>query len=654
MLKFIWILFSYVVFISNAYACDYLETSDWIAQYRACPNSAVAAYNAAKTYQLKGDTDQALQIVNRAIKQHPNFVPLRKLKHSLSKDPFTAVALLSAENLKNWVQNYPQPRLNRTPPKKPKLPPLPILTKGEFEKTPAFKQRVEQARIKRQQAIKRIEQRYANAVADYNRAVQAHNRAVQRAVEKRKRELPSKRQQFMAQAMFEVFGSPRFAEVNYDADSEVFYGHLVARNANFEQNIKLAMPISQAPKFKQQLSKVKAAIKFKLKQNQLLIAGIEASHQGQIYAGKFTAQDAQTQVVKVQLEEQQFASFTTLDTMRPEKMESASDQNFFDTALQLEEDPELAELRLQQAKLKREQAELALMEKRERERQRLLAQIKQQELQLAQSGADKYKGLGKPITQWNFKPIKNTSQNIIPVIIGNRNYNKGIPPVHYAHYDAKAMRDFVTSSLGVDVSNLIYTTDATKGMMEGIFKSTLPHRVVPGKSDVLVYFSGHGLSANNDAKLLPADSNPDTAAVTGYSRQQMLQQLAALNARSVTVVLDACYTGTSKEGHALLEGKPIFHAPQAAELPDNVLLITASTGNQIAWMDDKQGHSLLTYHLLKGLQGAADTNRDNVVHGNEMQQYLSQKVNRHARVLHEQEQQPEVRGFGGALAHYYR
>ena len=294
------------------------------------------------------------------------------------------------------------------------------------------------------------------------------------------------------------------------------------------------------------------------------------------------------------------------------------------------------------------------MAAREKERQRLLAQIRQQERDLAQSGADQYKGLGKPITRWHFKPIKKRSQHTIPVIIGNRNYSEGVPLVHYAHYDAKAMRDFALTALGVEKSDLIYKEDATKGTMEGIFRSTLPHRVVPGKTDVLVYFSGHGLSANNDAKLLPIDSRPETAAITGYSRQQMLEQLTALNARSVTVILDACYTGTSKEGHALLEGKPIFHAPKMVEVPDNILLITASTGNQIAWMDDKQGHSLLTYHLLKGLQGEADTNQDKVVQSNEIQQYLEKEVNRHARVLHEQDQQPEVLGFSEALANYYR
>jgi len=655
MFKLFWILFSCAILISNAHACKYLTTTDWIAQYRACPNSAVAAHNAAKTYLLKGEKKKALEIFKQAIKQHPNFTPLRELQQFLS-DPFAEVARLSAESLKKWEQNYPQPRLYQRPPKKPTMPPLPILTKGEFEKTSAFKQRVEQARITRQLKIKQIERQYAKAVAYYNQAVQNHNLAVQRAVKKRKREWFYKRQQFMREAMFLVFGSPKFAEVNYNADQEFFYGRLVSSNGNFAQNVKLPVPLSQAPEFKQQLSKLKTVVTFKLKQNQLLIAGIEAKYRGQTYAGKFTAQDAETQGVKVQLEEQQLAGFATLDTMNPEKMESvtAADQAFFNTALSLEEDPVLAKLRLQQAELKRKQQEIASRAVLEKERQRLLAQIKQQERQLAQSGADKYKGLGNPITQWHFKSIKKHSQNLIPVIIGNRNYNKGIPLVHYAHYDAKAMRDFVLTSFGVDKSNLLYFTDATKGTMEGIFRSTLPNRVIPGQTDVLVYFSGHGMSANNDAKLLPVDSRPETAAVTGYSRQKLLRQLAALKARSVTVILDACYTGTSKEGHALLEGKPIFHAPQKAELPKNILLITASTGNQIAWMDDKQGHSLLTYHLLKGLQGAADSNQDNVVQDTEIKQYLAREVNRHAKVLYEQEQQPEVRGFGKALVHYYR
>jgi hypothetical protein len=118
------------------------------------------------------------------------------------------------------------------------------------------------------------------------------------------------------------------------------------------------------------------------------------------------------------------------------------------------------------------------------------------------------------------------------------------------------------------------------------------------------------------------------------------------------VILDACYTGTSKDGAPLLDGKPIFKAPKRAWVPKNVTLISAASGNQIAWMDDKTGHSLMTYHLLKGLQGLADSNSDRRIDSKEIASYLKTSVNRAALVLHEQPQQPEVQGINQILLSY--
>ncbi len=189
--------------IQAAYAqpCRYLGNPvDWIAWYRACPNSPVAAYNAIKSYQLKGDQQSAIKILNEAMAQHPNFTPLSALKQSLSEAPFSVVARLSSARLREWVQNYPQPRFTRQPPKKPEMPPT--LVKDEFETTSMFKQRVEDARQARRAQIKRIKQQYADQVADYNRAVEAHNQAVQSATDKRKRELPYKRREFTTQCKY--------------------------------------------------------------------------------------------------------------------------------------------------------------------------------------------------------------------------------------------------------------------------------------------------------------------------------------------------------------------------------------------------------------------------------------------------------------------
>ena len=156
------------------------------------------------------------------------------------------------------------------------------------------------------------------------------------------------------------------------------------------------------------------------------------------------------------------------------------------------------------------------------------------------------------------------------------------------------------------------------------------------------------MAANNDANLLPVDSRPNTASVTGYSRNALMTQIGNLGVNTV-VILDACFTGTGKDGMPLLGGKPVFKAPKQAWIPRNVTLISATSGNQIAWMYDNKGLSLMTYYLLKGVQGEADKDSNGEVDTYELSSYLKTTVNRTALALHEQQQHPEVLGMSQVL-----
>ncbi|MCP4406184.1 MAG: hypothetical protein GY807_00150 [Gammaproteobacteria bacterium] len=640
------------------------QDDNWISQYQACPQSALAAYNAVQHYLQRGDLQQARKLLQESVRRHSDFAPLRQLQQRLrdySERPYALVAEHTDKRLKQWLAAYRPPTFTRTPPNKPQMPALPELVKGEFETTPAFKTRVEKARSDRRQRIERIEQDYKGAVEAYNLAVLAHNQDVEQGWAERKAQLPAKRQEFLHQAIGEVFGPPRFKEAQYDADKQRFSARLVSGMGNFDQNVSIQVPLSEgrAQRFKGDLVRVEPEVRFKISEGTLRIDSIHAVHGSDRYRAALSAKTNPVRQVVVRLDDQALPDLDRLSTLAVEHQDTqllAHNEAFFDTALSLEQDPQLAKLRQRQAELQRQQQEADRAAERERERQRLKAQIASQEQKLAslggQAGTD-YK-CQRPTTSWRFKPVGKAQRGneTLAVIIGNRNYRKGIPPVHCAYNDAKAMRQFAEQALGVSPENLLYEQDATKGTLEGLFESTLPNRVNPGKTDVLVYFSGHGMVADRDAMLLPVDARPSTAAHTGYSRNQILRQLGVLKARSVILVLDACYTGTSKDGRTLVAGKPVFYAPRSAQIPANITLISASSGKQIAWVDEKRGHSLLTYYLLKGFQGAADANTDRQVDQRELADYLTREVDRAARRLHEQRQQPQVRGRDRVLLSY--
>ena len=96
----------------------------------------------------------------------------------------------------------------------------------------------------------------------------------------------------------------------------------------------------------------------------------------------------------------------------------------------------------------------------------------------------------------------------IAVIIGNRAYeHRDVPEVTFAHRDADAFRGFVIDVLGYNPENIIDLRDATRGELFDAFgtrtdpRSHLWSYLNPeGGSDVVVFYSGHGVPGLNDGK----------------------------------------------------------------------------------------------------------------------------------------------------------
>src|SRR6516225_6240301 len=102
----------------------------------------------------------------------------------------------------------------------------------------------------------------------------------------------------------------------------------------------------------------------------------------------------------------------------------------------------------------------------------------------------------------------------VAVIIGNKNYRYASRfPVEFAQNDAAAIKDYLVRFLRFDERNVILETDASKGVFEDLFRpeGELWTRVREGRSNVFVFYSGHGVPdlVGRQAYLLPADVHPD-------------------------------------------------------------------------------------------------------------------------------------------------
>lgn len=235
----------------------------------------------------------------------------------------------------------------------------------------------------------------------------------------------------------------------------------------------------------------------------------------------------------------------------------------------------------------------------------------------------------------------------LAVVIGVESYQY-VPDATFAYNDAEVFREYLAETMGMKRQRIKLATNrkATQAEFSKLLgpNGWLARNISKGKSDVVVYFSGHGI-ASPDAKssgLLPHDVDPNYS--VGLQTKQLYQDLAAMGAKSVTVFLDACFTGQTRNSEMLIaNARPIVIRPIAAEIPPNITVISAASGSQISGALEEKEHGLFTYYLLKGLGGDADVNKDKSINISEIKSFVSTKVKKQA-ALNGREQTPEIQG----------
>ena len=111
------------------------------------------------------------------------------------------------------------------------------------------------------------------------------------------------------------------------------------------------------------------------------------------------------------------------------------------------------------------------------------------------------------------------------------------PDLEFAYNDADAIRSYVTKSLGFRERNIIDLRDASLTQLNAVFGRYGKHKakaysyVRPGKSDLVVFYSGHGVPGLKDNKgyLLPVNADPDLVEHTSYPIDVMPANLAKIN-----------------------------------------------------------------------------------------------------------------------------
>ncbi len=288
------------------------------------------------------------------------------------------------------------------------------------------------------------------------------------------------------------------------------------------------------------------------------------------------------------------------------------------------------------------------------ELEKKLAALKKQQNEILLSKKSKSEFPLKPISI-NF-PSTSVKRDDIAVIIGNANYKKmgkDIPNVNPAYADAEGIKQYFMKAKGIKEGNIIYLKDATGAQLLGVFgndksyKGKLFNYIKPNKSNVYIYYAGHGAPGKEgDAYLVPTDTDSQTIEFTGYPLSTLYSNLGKLPSKSMTVILEACFSGGSQSGSLISRASPIVIQTKKTFIPNNIKVIAAGSERQMASWEEDSSHSLFTKYFLKAMSGEGDSNKDGKVSDNELKEYLSDTMTYYARRYYGRDQKVQIYNGG--------
>ena len=221
-----------------------------------------------------------------------------------------------------------------------------------------------------------------------------------------------------------------------------------------------------------------------------------------------------------------------------------------------------------------------------------------------------------------------SNQNTFVVIIANEDY-KSVASVPFALNDGRILAKYCQRTLGIPAANIKVHENATYNDLRlAIAWLKNVCEKYEGEASVIFYYTGHGIPDESDksAYLLPVDGDGRYVA-TGYKMDDLYQKLGEMPTKSVTVLLDACFSGATRDGKMVAQAKGIALKVKKGTPMGNTVVLSAAQGDETAGFNEEEGHGMFTYYVLKKLQ---ETQGDVTLQ--DLSQYVIREVGRKSAV----------------------
>lgn len=254
---------------------------------------------------------------------------------------------------------------------------------------------------------------------------------------------------------------------------------------------------------------------------------------------------------------------------------------------------------------------------------------KNQDIKIASISSDIDKNIPEAI---------NSNSNTFAIVIANETYNKEAN-VPYAVNDGNIFKEYCRNCLGIPEKNIHLITNATLNDIRHEVKWIQDvAEVYKGDAKIIFYYAGHGIpdEKSKNAYLLPTDGYGSDVA-TGYSLENLYKTFGSLPSKSITVFLDACFSGAKRDGNMLASARGVAIKVKQTIPVGNMVVFTAAQGDETAYPYKEEEHGLFTYYLLKKLQET----KGNATLG-ELSDYIKEQVERQSIVTNGKLQSPSI------------
>jgi len=245
----------------------------------------------------------------------------------------------------------------------------------------------------------------------------------------------------------------------------------------------------------------------------------------------------------------------------------------------------------------------------------------------------------KDIPETNKQQIKTFA-----LIIANENY-QDVAQVPNAINDGQIFAEYCQKTLGIPEANIRYVADATLNVIRRQLNwLTQVMEVHEGEAQVIFYYAGHGIpdESSKSAYLLPVDGY-GTDVSTGYSLDKLYAELGSKPAKSVIVLLDACFSGANRDGRMLASARGVAIRTKQEVPQGNMVVFSAAQEDQTAYPYTEKAHGLFTYYILKKLKET----KGKVTLG-ELEDYVTSEVKKRSIIINNKLQAPIINPSNGA------